>query len=354
MKDKQVDPIIIWCQHSKTKPKRIYGVLMRSFRNILTGFLFLLYVLAGSISWAVVYESLPDMPYPADNPATPEKEKLGSVLFFDTQLSGNNKISCSTCHLRELNWIDQKPQAIGFKAKKLERNSPTILNSGYSNSQFWDGRATSLEEQALMPIQDPSEMNLPLPDLIDKLNSIPEYLSLFKSAFGDSKITPERISKAIATFERTLITQETNYDRYWKGDESAISVSAKRGMNLFFGKAKCSICHTGPRFTDDQFHNIGVATADTDKEDIGRKKVTGEKFHLRAFKTPGLRYVSRTAPYMHDGSLNTLQEVVEFYDLGGNEDSLKSPFISPIGLTPIEKKDLVEFIKALDKTETPY
>jgi cytochrome c peroxidase len=324
------------------------------FKKIFVVFLIQVCILASSIAWAVVYEPLPEMPYPADNPPTPEKEKLGSALFFDPRLSGNNEISCSTCHLSDKNWIDQKPRAIGFNGKELRRNSPTLLNSGFNTSQFWDGRAASLEEQSLMPIQDPSEMNQSLPDLIHELSAIPEYVSMFDAAFGDSEITAERISKAIATFERTLITKETNYDLYWKGDKSAMSASALRGMNLFFGKAKCSICHNGPRFTDDQFHNIGVSNTQSTGKDAGRNKVTGEQFHMRAFKTPTLLYVSRTAPYMHDGSMSTLEEVIEFYDLGGNDDLLKSPFISPIGLTAKEKQDLVDFMKALDKKESSY
>jgi cytochrome c peroxidase len=327
---------------------------MNSCRKIFVGLMLQLYVFAGFSAWAVVYEPLPEMPYPANNPPTPEKEKLGSVLFFDPRLSGNNKISCSTCHLPDKNWTDLKSRAIGFEGKKLGRNSPTIFNSGYSSSQFWDGRAASLEEQSLMPIQDPGEMNQSLPALIKKLKAIPEYASLFKAAFGDPEISPKRISQAIATFERTIKTEETAYDQYWQGDKSAMSSSALRGMNLFFGKAKCSICHNGPLFTDDQFHNIGGSFTQSDDEDVGRKKVTGEKFHMRAFKTPGLRYVSRTAPYMHDGELDTLEEVVEFYDAGGSDDPFKSPFISPIGLTAIEKQDLVEFMKALDGKGIDY
>jgi cytochrome c peroxidase len=315
------------------------------------GFLIIIFILTVSVAWAVVYEPLPVMPYPEDNPATPEKEKLGSILFFDKRLSGDNKLSCSSCHPKDQDWVDHKPRAIGFEGKVLGRNSPTLWNSGYSRFQLWDGRAKSLEEQSLGPIQDSGEMNQSLPDLVAELSAIPEYPALFKEAFGDPVITSERIAQAIATFERTLITKETPYDLYWKGHKSAMLPSAIRGMKLFFGKAKCSICHNGPRFTDDQFHNIGVSNSGPAKDDIGRKKVSGELFHLRAYKTPGLRYVSRTAPYMHNGSLKTLEEVVEFYDIGGEDDPIKSPFISPIGLTTMEKKDLVEFMKALDPRE---
>jgi cytochrome c peroxidase len=329
---------------------------MKAFKikNILYGLLVPIFILMSSVAWAVVYEPLPPMPYPPDNLPTVEKEKLGSVLFFDPRLSGNNKISCSSCHFESQSWTDAKPRAIGFEGKELGRNSPTLLNSGYSRFQFWDGRAKSLEEQALMPIQDPFEMNQSLPELLTELSAIPEYPPLFKAAFGDSAITPKRISQAIATFERTLKTRGTVYDQFWKGDKSVMSLSAQRGMKLFFGKAKCSICHNGPRFTDDQFHNIGVSTVGSVDEDTGREKVTGEKFQLRAFKTPTLLYVSRTAPYMHDGSLSTLEDVIEFYDDGGEDDSIKSPFISPIGLTAVEKKDIVEFMKTLDSIDPTY
>ena len=278
-------------------------VSMKILGSILIAFLLQCYALLPSPAWAVVYEPLPDMPYPLDNPPSPEKEKLGSILFFDTRLSGNNKVSCSSCHLKDQNWIDAKPRSIGIDGQELRRNSPTLWNSGYSRLQFWDGRAKSLEEQSLIPIQDQFEMNQTLPALLDKLSAIPEYPPLFKAAFGDPAITPERIAQAIATFERTLKTKETYYDKFWEGDKSAMSLSAQRGMKLFFGKAKCSICHNGSRFTDDQFHNIGVSPVGTEGEDVGREKVTGEKFHLRAFKTPALLYISRTAPYMHDGSV---------------------------------------------------
>ena len=310
-------------------------------------------LLTGSAAWAVIYEPLPEMPYPADNPPSPEKEKLGSSLFFDPKLSGNNKISCSSCHAPNLGWTDQKPTSIGFENKKIGRNSPTILDSGFNQSQFWDGRSKTLEEQALKPIQSPVEMSLSLPDLVKKLSADPKYPALFKKAFGDNTITANRVAQAIATFERTLKTKETFYDRYWQGDKSAISPSAIRGMELFFGKAKCSICHNGPRFTDNQFHNIGVESTSLEENDVGRKKVTMENFHLRAFKTPGLRYISLTAPYMHNGSIKTLDDVIEFYDLGGNDDPFKSPFISPIGLSASEKKDLVKFLKTLGPVE-PY
>jgi len=218
---------------------------------------------------------------------------------------------------------------------------------------FWDGRAKSLEEQALMPIQDASEMGQSLEKLMGELKSNHDYRKMFESAFLNSEITPERLAMAIATFERTLITGKTAYDLYWQGDKNAMSAAAIRGMNLFSGKAKCSICHSGSFFTDHQFHNIGLPR-NKNKQDEGRKKVTREVFHDRAFKTPGLRGIASTAPYMHDGNLPSLKSVIEFYDQGGVPSKGKSPFISPIGMSEDEKNDLLEFLKALDVNGDAY
>ncbi len=302
---------------------------------------------------AIIYEPIPEITYPDNNPWSKAKEDLGRKLFFDPILSGDNSVSCSSCHLPEKSWTDGLPQSVGIGKQVLTRNSPSILNAGFQKTLFWDGRAKSLEEQALMPIQDKSEMDQSLEKLIGKLKSNPDYAEMFESAFPSSKITPERLAKAIATFERTLVTGKTAYDLYWQGDKNAMSSAAIRGMNLFSGKAKCSICHSGPLFTDHQFHNIGL-TGSKNKQDEGRKKVTKEAFHNGSFKTPGLRGIASTAPYMHDGSLSTLKSVIEFYDLGGVARKGKSPFISPIGMSENEKNDLLEFLKALDGNGEAY
>lgn len=293
------------------------------------------------------------MTFPKNNPWSKAKEELGRKLFFDPILSRDNSVSCSSCHLPEKFWADGLPQSVGISKQPLKRNSPSILNSGFLKTLFWDGRAESLEEQALMPIQDVSEMNQDLKELMEELKSQTDYPKMFESAFGDSEINPERLAMAIATFERTLVTGDTAYDRYWQGDKKAISPAAIRGMNLFSGKAKCSICHSGPFFTDHQFHNIGLVE-DISKKDKGRKNVTGEVFHIGAFKTPGLRGISTTGPYMHDGSLPDLQSVIEFYDEGGTPGAKKSPFISPIGLSENEKSDLLEFLITLGLDQGTY
>ena len=293
----------------------------------------------------VIFEPIPPVKHPLDNPWSQEKLDLGKKLFFDPILSGDNSISCASCHKPELGWADGLEKAKGFKQKVLARNAPTILNSGYLKSQFWDGRAPSLEEQAKAPIQSPVEMNQDIDELIEELKNEQEYVGLFRKTFGSEEINLEKIVQAIATFERSIISSSSAYDRFWQGDKEALSIKAKKGMELFFGKAKCSICHNGPFFTDHQFHNIGVSASG--KTDLGRQQVTGEQFHKGAFKTPGLRDLALTGPYMHNGTLSTLEEVIEFYDQGGESNVNKSPFITSIGLNAREKENLVEFMKSL-------
>ncbi len=294
------------------------------------------------------YEPLPEMKHPKDNPWSKEKEELGKLLYFDPRLSGSNWISCATCHNPGLGWGDGLPLSIGHGQKELGRHSPTIINSGYFELQFWDGRAKSLEEQAKGPIQAPGEMNQDHDGLVKKLKANPGYVKRFEKVFGKDSVTIDNIAKAIATFERSVVSNNAPYDKYWRGDKSAMSKSAVNGMNLFFGKAKCSICHNGPAFTDSKFHNIGVKQHGSLKDDPGRFAVSKDDFDKGAFKTPGLRHVTRTAPYMHNGSEKTLEDVMAFYNRGGDVEKNRSPFITPLGLTKQEEKDLVEFMKALE------
>ncbi len=294
------------------------------------------------------YEPLPEMKHPADNPWSKEKEELGAMLYFDPRLSQSNWISCMTCHHPGLGWGDGLPRPNGHGQKELDRHSPTIINSGYFEAQFWDGRAKSLEEQALGPISSQVEMKQDLGKLVNELKAIPGYVRLFKKVFPKKGINKITIAKAIGTYERSVVSKNAPYDKYFAGDKSAMSSSALNGMKLFFGKAKCSICHNGPIFSDSGFHNIGVKQHGPLKEDLGRYNVTKEDFDKGAFKTPGLRHITRSGPYMHDGSEATLEEVVEFYDRGGDVAENRSPFITPLELTKKEKKDLVEFMKALE------
>ncbi|QPJ64724.1 MAG: cytochrome-c peroxidase [Candidatus Nitrohelix vancouverensis] len=318
--------------------------------NLKSIFVFVICLIAPNFAFAEdsVYQALPEVTHPADNAWSQEKENLGKALYFDPRLSGSNWISCATCHNPGLGWGDGLPRALGDMQKELGRHSPTIINSAYFDFQFWDGRAKTLEEQALGPIVSKVEMNQNMDELIKELKAIPGYVKKFNTVFGKTGITPTNIGKAIATYERSIISKNSPYDKYWKGDKKAMSKSAVRGMELYFGKARCTFCHNGPNFTDSGFHNLGIKNQGPLKEDLGRFNVTKNPDDKGAFKTPGLRHVSRSAPYMHDGSLATLEDVIDFYNRGGDVETNRSPMMTPLGLSKQEKADLVEFMKALE------
>ncbi|MCF6156188.1 MAG: cytochrome-c peroxidase [Candidatus Brocadia sp.] len=289
---------------------------------------------------------LPPVTVPADNPQTEAKIELGKKLYFDPRLSGNNWISCATCHNPTLGFTDGLPRMLGGPtSQEGGRNSPTIINCAYNEFQFWDGRAATLEEQALGPIQNPNEMVETLDNVVRKLSGIPGYVKAFKEVFGTG-VTADGIAKAIAAFERTIVFANSPFDRYMQGDVNAMSESARRGMELFIGKAECIECHNGPNFTDNKFHNIGVPADGPLKEDLGRYNVTKNEADKGAFKTPTLRNITETGPYMHNGYFPTLFEVVQFYNGGGCE-SKGSPDIHALNLTGQEVNDLIEFMKAL-------
>jgi cytochrome c peroxidase len=282
--------------------------------------------------------------YPEDNAFSPAREQLGRMLFFDPRLSGSKWISCATCHNPALAWGDGLPRAIGHGMKQLGRRTPTILNLAWAPALFWDGRAETLEEQALGPVAAAGEMNLDLDEMVARLKQIDGYAPYFAKAYPGEGISAPTVAKAIATFERGIVSAQAPFDRWVAGDEQAISAPAKRGFALFNDKARCSQCHTGWRFTDDSFRDIGV-----DTNDEGRGVITPfikETHH--AFKTPTLRNVARRAPYLHNGSAATLEDVIELYDRGGivRRPSL-SPEITPLKLTPQEKQDLVAFMLTL-------
>jgi len=290
---------------------------------------------------------LPPVTVPANNPQTAAKVELGRKLYFDPRLSGNNWISCATCHNPVLGFTDGLPRMLGGPASKEGgRNSPTIINSAYNELQFWDGRAATLEEQALGPIQNPNEMFETLDNVVKKLSGIPGYVKAFKEVFGTG-VTADGIAKAIAAFERTIVFANSPFDKYTLGDEHAMSESAKRGMNLFNNKAECIKCHNGPNFTDNKFHNIGVPADGPLKEDLGRYNVTKVEADKGAFKTSTLRNITETGPYMHNGFFPTLFEVVQFYNGGGGRSENKSSLIHGLNLTGQEAADLIEFMKAL-------
>lgn len=282
------------------------------------------------------------IPAPADNPLTAEKIALGRRLFFDTRLSANDKISCASCHDPAQGFEDGLPRGAGVPGEELGRHTPTVINLAWGESFFWDGRASSLEEQALGPIEAKAEMALPLPQLVAKLTGEPSYVREFERAFGGGGITPARIGQAIASFERSLVTGLAPFDRWVSGDQSAMNDSAKRGFSLFVGKARCATCHSGWNFTDDSFHDIGL-----NSEDKGRFEHLPLPRMRHAFKTPGLRNIVERAPYMHDGSLPDLSAVVDHYNDGFIRRPSLSEEMRPLQLSPGERKDLVAFLQSL-------
>ncbi|MGH8055620.1 MAG: cytochrome-c peroxidase [Candidatus Entotheonellia bacterium] len=313
---------------------------------------------------------LPPVPVPEDNPITPEKVELGKLLFFDARLSGDGSLACVSCHLPDQGWTTNTPLSPAYPTSMERRNSQTLINVAYNKALLWDGRAGALEKQALGPIQNPLHMNQNLDLLVEKLKAVPDYVERFQSVFGTS-VSPEGLGKALAAFERTLVTRDAPFDRYMGGDRQAMSQSALQGMELFKGKARCILCHNGPNFTDSQFHNLGVPDApllshplvqaslrfdakrmnvqeyQQVREDWGRYLVTKEEKDKGAFKTPTLRNVAQRDPYMHNGVFQSLEEVIHFYDRGGGAISGKSPLIQALGLTAEEKGDLLTFLQAL-------
>lgn len=287
------------------------------------------------------------VPFPKDNVYTAAKAALGQTLFFDPRLSGSSTMSCSSCHNPGLSWGDGLPTGIGSSANHLGRRSPTILNLAWAEALFWDGRANSLEEQAVGPIEAPAEMNQSMPMLVSMIGGIQGYRDAFDAAFPGEPISAGTIAKAIATFERTVVSGEAPFDRWIAGEEKAINESAKRGFVTFNTKAHCAACHSGWRFTDDSFHDIGLPDKDLGKGQL----VPGVEPLLHAFKTPGLRNIAARAPYMHNGSVSTITEVIRHYDHGFLQRPSLSSEIFHLNLTDREISDLVEFVKTLTSTD---
>jgi cytochrome c peroxidase len=283
------------------------------------------------------------IPFPEENPYTEAKARLGKALFFDPRMSAGNVQSCGSCHSPSFSWGDGLPKGVGDKMKPLGRRSPSILNAAWGEIFMWDGRFDTLEEQALGPIQADVEMNMSLEKLLPRLQKIREYREMFADAFGSEEITGERIGQAIATFERTIVSGEAPFDAWIGGDENAISESAKRGFAVFNGRGRCAACHSSWRFTDDSFHDIGLAD-----DDIGRGKQLPNIVKMQhAFKTPGLRNIDRRGPYMHDGSLPTLEAVIDHYVQGGKKRPSLSDDMKPLQLSRRDKADLVAFLRTL-------
>ena len=284
------------------------------------------------------------IPYPSDNPYSAAKSELGRSLFFDPILSGSSSISCSSCHDPRLSWGDGRPRAIGVAQTPLALRTPTILNLAWHEPLGWDGKFQTLEAVAFGPITSKANMNMTEERLISRLNAAPEYAQLFAAAFEGGAISRRNIELALATFERSIVSGEAPFDRWVNGDDQAIGAAAQRGFSLFNSKARCAECHSGWAFTDGSFHDIGSAQG----EDIGRGRYFAGFAKLRyAFKTPTLRDVAKRAPYMHDGSVPALENVIDLYDAGGIERPSRSELIKRIGLSKSEKADLIAFLQTL-------
>ena len=304
----------------------------------------------GRYAWRENYRRPAEIPFPRDNPYSDAKLKLGRVLFFDPILSGSAIRSCATCHVPGLSWGDGQPRAIGEKQLPLPLRTPTLLNVAWTPKLGWDGHFRDLEAVAFGPIKAAENMNLSEDVLVERLSAIPGYVAAFAAAFGEGPISQRKIELALATFERTIVSTEAPFDRWISGDETAISETAKRGFDLFNGKANCAACHSGWAFTDASFHDIGTGR----DGDTGRGKLFPTSVKLRyAFKTPTLRDVARRAPYMHDGSVPTIEEALDLYDRGGVERPSRAEEIRPLGLSKDEKTDLIAFLRTLTGAPEP-
>ena len=308
--------------------------------------------------------ALPKLQHPEYNPFSQEKSKLGKTLFFDPRLSVSGQIACASCHNPELAWTDNSTRSFGHDRQTGARNSMTILNSGFAHSLFWDGRASSLEDQARFPIGDPLEMNEKLNIAVDKIAEIEGYKPLFEAAFGNDTISLERIQFAIATFERTVNSYKTRFDKFVEGDSTKLNNQEVLGLHVFRTKGRCINCHNTPYFSDNQFHNDGQTLFGTKDEDFGRYNVTKNMDDIGKIRTPTLREVARTGPWMHNGHFPSLLDVVQFYNLGNpavvqkkylgkGRDSLipeNSPILKKLDLEKNEIEALIAFMETLSSS----
>jgi cytochrome c peroxidase len=304
---------------------------------------------------------LPDVEYPADNPYSNEKKQLGKTLFFDPRLSKSGQIACASCHNPELGWTDNSTRSFGHDRQTGSRNSMTILNVAYAKELFWDGRASSLEDQARFPIPDELEMNMDLEYAVENLKNIEGYKTLFKKAFGNQEITLQKIQYAIATFERTVKSPLTKFDKFITGKSDKFTDQEVLGLHIFRTKARCINCHNTGYFSDNQFHNDGQTLFGAKDEDFGRYNVTGKIEDIGKFRTPTIREVANTKPWMHHGHFPSLLDVVEFYNLGNpspiqnkylgvGRDSLipkTSPLLKKLNLNKEEIDAVLAFINTL-------
>ncbi|MCF3642665.1 c-type cytochrome [Rhizobium sp. TRM95111] len=291
------------------------------------------------------------IPFENVTPYSPQLATLGKMLFFDPRLSGSKNMTCASCHNPSFGFETPVKTPIGAQNTALGRQAPTVLNAAWISPAFWDGRAPTLEKQAEGPITAEAEMNGEMGAILTEIQAIPDYKRWFEDVFPGSGVSKENLLTAIATYERTVVSAWSPFDRWVDGDENAISESAKRGFDIFTGKAGCASCHSGWNFADNQFHDIGLPS-----EDIGRGKLEPDNVEAQfAFKTPGLRNTLYRAPYMHDGSLQTMAEVIAHYENGGKSRPSLSPLMIPFSLEEEEKRDLIAFLSTLtaEKQDIP-
>ena len=293
---------------------------------------------------------------PQDNVGTPARVELGKQLFFDPRLSGDGNMSCASCHNPLFGWSDGLPTARGFQSQILGRATPTIINTAYNRLQMWDGRKKSLEDQAMGPLEAGVEMNFDPELMVEWIKTNPEYMAAFAKAYPGETVNPDVVSKAIAAFERTIVSRNSPFDQWVAGDANALSASEVRGLEVFIDpeQGNCAACHMGPNFTDDGFHNVGLASHGNANPDPGRYGQRPLGIMQGAFKTPTVRDVALTAPYFHDGSARTLAEVVDHYETGGLVKSHISPNMKKLDLSAQQKEDLVAFMFALTSPQTAF
>ena len=288
-------------------------------------------------------------PFPEGNQPNEARIALGKWLFFDPRLSRDRNMSCASCHNPSLGWSDGLPKARGFQSQQLGRATPTVINTAYNSIQMWDGRKKDLEDQATGPMEAKTEMNTDFEQFLAWINSNQDYQTAFERAYPGEGISKQTIAKAIASFERTVVSNNSPFDKWIKGDKQAMTAQQIRGFYLFVdeNKGNCAVCHDAPNFTDNGFHNIGLASFGDPGPDLGRFQQKPLKLMKGAFKTPTLRDIALTAPYFHDGSAATLMEAVEHYAKQGSNKTNLSPNLKAISLTQQEKEDLVAFMEAL-------
>lgn len=303
--------------------------------------------LAGNATTPLATPNPAEIEYPDDEVAGPREVALGRQLFFETRLSLNIDISCASCHNSNLGFGDGLKKSMGSGKQPLARHTPSLYNLAWNHVFLWDGEARTLEEQVLMPVVASAEMNLPIAVLEQRLMKIAWYRQEFSVVYGEQTIKKDQIALALAAYLRTLVSTNAAFDRYLSGDKYAMSPEAIRGLALFEGKAECHLCHDGANFSDESFHSLGI-----DDKDLGRGGVIKEASMNHRFKTPGLRSIAQSEPYMHDGSLATLESVVRFYNNGGGPAAHKDRLIRKLNLSEREVADLIAFLGALNSNET--